>query len=143
MGCLESQALTLFVRRFGVIASDSVIAKPEGLKQSLDCFVALLLSVQVPVKNPFVYILTNKPRGTLYVGVTSDLVKRIWQHKNNVFEGFSSKYHLHTLVWFEQHASMEAAILREKQIKGGSRQKKIALIDTLNPQWLDLYEKLL
>ena len=99
--------------------------------------------MQVPVKNPFVYILTNKPRGTLYVGVTSDLVKRIWQHKNNVFEGFSSKYYLHTLVWFEQHASMEAAILREKQIKGGSRQKKIALIDTLNPQWLDLYEKLL
>ena len=97
----------------------------------------------MPVKNPFVYILTNKPRGTLYVGVTSDLVKRIWQHKNNVFEGFSRKYHLHTLVWFEQHASMEAAILREKQIKGGSRQKKIALIDTLNPQWLDLYEKLL
>ena len=99
--------------------------------------------MQVPVKNPFVYILTNKPRGTLYVGVTSDLVKRIWQHKNNVFEGFSRKYHLHALVWFEQHASMEAAILREKQIKGGSRQKKIALIDTLNPQWLDLYEKLL
>ena len=97
----------------------------------------------MPVKNPFVYILTNKPRGTLYVGVTSDLVKRIWQHKNNVFEGFSIKYHLHTLVWFEQHASMEAAILREKQIKGGSRQKKIALIDTLNPQWLDLYERLL
>ena len=95
------------------------------------------------MKNPFVYILTNKPRGTLYVGVTSDLVKRIWQHKNNVFEGFSSIYHLHTLVWFEQHASMEAAILREKQIKGGSRQKKIALIDTLNPQWLDLYERLL
>ena len=99
--------------------------------------------MQVPVKNPFVYILTNKPRGTLYVGVTSDLIKRIWQHKNNVFEGFSSKYNLHTLVWFEQHASMEAAILREKQIKGGSRQKKIALIDTLNPQWLDLYERLL
>ena len=95
------------------------------------------------MKNPFVYILTNKPRGTLYVGVTSDLVKRIWQHKNNVFEGFSSKYYLHTLVWFEQHASMEAAILREKQIKGGSRQKKIALIDAINPQWLDLYEKLL
>ena len=99
--------------------------------------------MQVPLKKPFVYILTNKPRGTLYVGVTSDLVKRIWQHKNNVFEGFSRKYHLHTLVWFEQHASMEAAILREKQIKGGSRQKKMALIDTLNPQWLDLYEKLL
>jgi len=95
------------------------------------------------VKNPFVYMLTNKPQGTLYVGVTSDLIKRIWQHKNNVFEGFSSKYHLHTLVWFEQHASLDAAILREKQIKGGSRLKKITLINALNPKWLDLYETLL
>jgi len=95
------------------------------------------------VKNPFVYMLTNKPQGTLYVGVTSDLIKRIWQHKNNVFEGFSGKYHLHTLVWFEQHASLDAAILREKQIKGGSRLKKITLIDALNPKWLDLYETLL
>jgi len=95
------------------------------------------------VKNPFVYMLTNKPQGTLYVGVTSDLIKRIWQHKNNVFEGFSSKYHLHTLAWFEQHASLDAAILREKQIKGGSRLKKITLINTLNPKWLDLYETLL
>jgi len=95
------------------------------------------------VKSPFVYLLTNKPHGTLYVGVTSDLIKRIWQHKNNVFEGFSSKYHLHSLVWFEQHASMEMAILREKQIKGGSRQKKITLIEMLNPQCLDLYETLL
>ena len=88
-------------------------------------------------------MLTNKPQGTLYVGVTSDLIKRIWQHKNNVFEGFSSKYHLHTLVWFEQHASLDAAILREKQIKGGSRLKKITLINALYPKWLDLYETLL
>jgi putative endonuclease len=88
-------------------------------------------------------MLTNKPQGTLYLGVTSDLIKRIWQHKNNVFEGFSSKYHLHTLVWFEQHASLDAAILREKQIKGGSRLKKITLINALNPKWLDLYETLL
>ena len=95
------------------------------------------------MKNPFVYMLTNKPQGTLYLGVTSDLIKRIWQHKNNVFEGFSSKYHLHTLVWFEQHASLDAAILREKQIKGGSRLKKITLINALNPKWLDLYETLL
>ncbi len=95
------------------------------------------------MKSPFVYILTNKPSGTLYVGVTSDLIKRIWQHKNHVFEGFSSKYRLHSLVWFEQHASMEMAILREKQIKGGSRQKKIALIEALNPLWVDLYDSLL
>ncbi len=95
------------------------------------------------MKSPFVYILTNKPSGTLYVGVTSDLIKRIWQHKNHVFEGFSSKYRLHSLVWFEQHASMEMAILREKQIKGGSRQKKIALIEALNPLWVDLSDSLL
>ena len=95
------------------------------------------------MKSPFVYLLTNKPQGTLYVGVSSDLIKRIWQHKHHVFEGFSSKYHLHSLVWFEQHASMEMAILREKQIKGGSRQKKIALIEALNPLWVDLYDSLL
>ena len=95
------------------------------------------------MKNPCVYLLANRPHGTLYVGVTSDLVKRVWQHKNDVFEGFSSKYRIHTLVWFEQHASMEAAIAREKQIKAGSRQRKIQLIETSNAQWLDLYEGLL
>ena len=95
------------------------------------------------MKQPCVYLLANRSNGTLYVGVTSDLVKRVWQHKNDVFDGFSQKYQVHTLVWFEQHATMEAAIAREKQLKAGPRKRKIALIESLNPTWSDLYEALL
>jgi putative endonuclease len=95
------------------------------------------------MKQPCVYLLANRPNGTLYVGVTSDLIKRVWQHNNDVFDGFSQKYQVHTLVWFEQHATMEAAIAREKQLKAGPRKRKIALIESLNPTWSDLYEALL
>ncbi len=95
------------------------------------------------MKQPCVYLLASRPHGTLYVGVTSDLVKRVWQHKNNWVEGFSSQYHVHTLVWFEQHATMENAITREKQLKAGNRSRKIALIEASNPNWLDLYDGLL
>ena len=95
------------------------------------------------MKQPCVYLLANRPNGTLYVGVTSDLVKRVWQHKNDVLDGFSHKYQVHKLVWFEQHATMEAAIAREKQLKAGPRERKIALIVSINPTWSDLYETLL
>jgi putative endonuclease len=95
------------------------------------------------MKQPFVYLLANRPNGTLYVGVTSDLVKRVWRHKNDVFQGFSHKYQVHRLVWFEPHETMEAAIAREKQLKAGSRQRKIALIESLNPTWTDLYDSIL
>ena len=77
------------------------------------------------MKQACVYILANRPHGTLYVGVTSDLVARVWQHKNKALDGFTKKYGVHQLVWFEQHATMEAAILREKQLKAGSRVKKM------------------
>ncbi len=92
---------------------------------------------------PAVYILASQARGTLYVGVTSDLVKRIWQHQNNLVEGFTQKYGVHTLVYFEQHASMLEAIAREKQLKAGPRAKKLALIEAANPGWDDLYPGLL
>ena len=92
---------------------------------------------------PAVYILASKPQGTLYVGVTSDLVKRVWQHKNNLAEGFTQKYGVHTLVFFELHATMYDAISREKQLKAGSRAKKLALIEAMNPTWQDLYPGLL
>ena len=92
------------------------------------------------MKQACVYILANRPHGTLYVGVTSDLVARVWQHKNKALDGFTKKYGVHQLVWFEQHATMEAAILREKQLKAGSRVKKIALIEVANPEWKDLYD---
>jgi putative endonuclease len=81
--------------------------------------------------------------GTLYVGVTSGLVKRIWEHKNNVVEGFTERYRVHTLVWYEVHETMESAIQREKAIKAWKREWKIELIEAANPDWQDLYEKLL
>ena len=92
---------------------------------------------------PAIYILASQPHGTLYVGVTSNLIQRVWQHKNNLALGFSQKYGVHTLVYFELHATMANAISREKQLKAGSRAKKVALIEDLNPTWSDLYPGLL
>ena len=88
---------------------------------------------------PFVYLLANQKRGTMYAGVTSDLPKRIWLHREGHVDGFTKRYSCKLLVWFEPHATMEQAILREKQIKGGSRAKKIALIEKRNPEWIDFY----
>jgi putative endonuclease len=90
-------------------------------------------------KQPAVYILANKRNGTLYTGVTSSLVQRIWQHKSKTVGGFSQKYDCTNLVYFEIYEDMEQAIMREKQIKSGSRKKKIELIESLNPEWNDLY----
>ena len=90
-------------------------------------------------KQPAVYILANRRNGTLYVGVTSNLVKRVWEHKKDLVDGFSHRYGVHMLVYYELHESMEAAITREKQIKAGSRLKKLRLIEAMNPDWEDLY----
>lgn len=91
------------------------------------------------MKQPAVYILASGPNGTLYTGVTSDLIRRVWQHKTGAVEGFTQRYHVHDLVYFELCDDMLAAIAREKQIKGGSRDKKIALIESVNADWRDLY----
>jgi len=88
-----------------------------------------------------VYIMTNRRQGTLYVGVTNSMRHRIWQHKNNLIKGFTSKYDLHRLVFFENYESIQTAIEREKQIKNWKRQWKIELIESVNPQWRDLYEE--
>ncbi len=93
-------------------------------------------------KQPAVYILASKRNGTLYTGVTSNLVKRIWEHKNDVFEGFAKKYKVHQLVYFEQHQTMETAITREKHIKKWNRQWKMNLIEKDNPQWEDLWNQI-
>jgi putative endonuclease len=93
------------------------------------------------MKQPAVYIMASRRNGTLYTGVTSDLSKRVWQHKNGTI-GFTSRYGCKILVWYEVGGSMEWAILREKQIKAGSRNKKLVLIETLNPEWRDLYESI-
>ncbi|WP_339726257.1 GIY-YIG nuclease family protein [uncultured Paraglaciecola sp.] len=95
------------------------------------------------MKQPAVYILSNKKYGTLYIGVTSTLVKRIWQHKNNSIEGFSSKYQLHNLVYYEIYTDMYTAISREKQLKKWKRSWKIQLIEKENINWNDLYPTLL
>ena len=94
-------------------------------------------------KHPAVYILASKRNGTLYTGVTSNLVKRIWEHKNDTMEGFTKKYGVHTLVYFELHQTMLEAIAREKQIKKWNRQWKINLIERENAQWRDRWPEIL
>jgi putative endonuclease len=89
------------------------------------------------------YILSNRYHGTLYVGVTSNLIQRVWQHKVKSVDGFTKKYDLDQLVYFEIFEDMYQAISREKQLKSGSRAKKIALIEAKNPQWFDLYDGIL
>ena len=91
---------------------------------------------------PCVYILASDRNGTLYIGVTSDLITRIWQHKNDLAKGFTQKYQAHNLVWYEPHAIMESAIAREKSLKKWNRIWKLRLIEQFNPDWLDLYEQL-
>ena len=93
--------------------------------------------------HPCVYIMASKWQGTLYVGATSDLVKRVWEHRNHVVDRFTKKYCIRTLVWFEQHSTMESAIRREKAIKEWRRCWKVELIETTNPRWRDLYPELL
>jgi len=94
-------------------------------------------------RQPAVYILASRRNGTLYVGVTSNLPTRIWQHKNDLVEGFTRKYAVHTLVYYELHAAMPQAITREKQLKKWKRAWKLALIEKCNPEWKDLWEEIL
>lgn len=91
-------------------------------------------------KQPAVYILASQRNGTLYIGVTSNLIKRIWEHRNNAVEGFTKSYGVHTLVYYEQHTTMEAAITREKQLKKWNRAWKLRLIEERNPDWRDLWQ---
>lgn len=91
----------------------------------------------------YIYILSNKRQGTLYIGVTSDLIKRIYEHKQKVVKGFSNTYNLDKLVYYEMHDTIELAILREKQLKNWHRQWKINLIEKNNSNWNDLYESIL
>ena len=91
----------------------------------------------------YVYILASKRNGTLYIGVTDNLVRRVYEHKNNLVDGFTKKYGVHNLVYYEQHQEIEQAILREKRIKRWKRKWKLDLIEEKNPNWDDLYESIL
>jgi len=95
------------------------------------------------MKQPCVYILATKRYGTLYVGVTSDLARRVWEHRNGCADGFTKSHNVHQLVYAEFHDTMEDAIVREKRIKKWRRPWKINLIQSVNPDWLDLYDDLL
>ena len=92
------------------------------------------------MKQPCVYILASKRNGTLYIGVTSNLPQRVWQHKNDLVEGFTKRYGVHFLVWYEVHESMETAIMRERSLKEWKRAWKVRLIEESNPFWRDLYD---
>ncbi|MDZ4817465.1 MAG: GIY-YIG nuclease family protein [Planctomycetota bacterium] len=95
------------------------------------------------MKQPAVYILASQRNGTLYIGVTSNLAERVWQHKNDAVKSFTKEYGVHMLVFYEQHESMENAIVREKQLKKWNRAWKLQLIEGMNPNWDDLYESIL
>ncbi len=92
--------------------------------------------------NSYVYILASKRNGTLYIGITTDLVKRIWEHKQGCIDGFTKKYNVKHLVWYEQHESIESAIKREKALKEWQRKWKLRIIEELNPKWQDLYDSI-
>ena len=91
------------------------------------------------MKEPVVYIMANRRNGTLYTGFTSDLVTRVWQHRSDLRDGFTKRYGCKMLVWYQVSGDMMGAIAREKQIKAGSRAKKLMLIETTNPEWRDLW----
>ena len=91
---------------------------------------------------PCVYILSSRRNGTLYIGVTSNLLQRVWQHKNDFVEGFTKRYGVQTLVWYETHSTMDSAITREKALKKWKRSWKIELIEKDNPTWRDLYSEI-
>ena len=95
------------------------------------------------MKTYYVYILSNKKEGTLYIGVTNDLVRRVYEHKYDLLEGFTKKYQLHKLVYYEATIDADAAVKREKQLKNWHRPWKINLIESVNPDWRDLYDDLL
>ncbi len=91
-------------------------------------------------KRFWVYMMASRHYGTLYIGMTSDLIKRVWQHKNKIFEGFTEKYDVNLLVWYEEHGNAESAIQKEKRLKKYNRDWKINLIERETPHWEDLYE---
>jgi len=94
------------------------------------------------MKLPCVYLLASRRNGTLYVGVTSDLITRVWQHKHHQVAGFTDRHNVNSLVWYEVHGDMASAIVREKRIKEWRRARKLRLIEESNPQWRDLYEEI-
>ncbi len=95
------------------------------------------------MKSYYIYIMTSKKNGTLYIGITNDLIKRVFEHKKGLVEGFTKKYQVNKLVYFEETQDVESAIMREKKLKDWKRKWKLELIEKTNPKWDDLYDKIL
>ncbi|MEJ8752237.1 GIY-YIG nuclease family protein [Lagierella sp. ICN-221743] len=95
------------------------------------------------MKNYYIYIMANKTNTTIYIGVTGNLIKRVWEHKNKLVEGFTKRYKVNKLVYYEETTDVNSAIAREKQLKGWNRAKKNKLIESINPNWNDLYDDIL
>jgi putative endonuclease len=134
-----------FRGRRGFIATEPGIGLSllfASIRIGLDRAIIATMISERPVREPAVYMLATKPYGTLYIGVTSDLVKRIWEHRSNATDGFTKRYGIHRLVHFEQFRSMVEAIEREKELKKWRRAWKIALVDEANPDWRDLWLEL-
>jgi putative endonuclease len=131
------------VNIFAVIGEFVILYRHSGGAFILPSFRRRPESSNNMTKQPVVYILASKRNGTLYIGVTSNLIKRVWEHKNKLVKGFSKQYDVHQLVWYELHESMESAILREKRVKGWKRSWKLNLIERMNPDWKDLYHSLI
>jgi len=112
------------------------------MPERLDCFASLAMTMR-KMRQPAVYIMANRRNGTVYTGVTSNLPQRAWLHRTGTVKGFTKQYGCKILVWYELHSTMPNAITREKQIKAGSRQKKLALIEATNPTWRDLFSDLI
>jgi putative endonuclease len=126
--------------RFPVNARIFVIA--SAAKQSRDTRRKSMTLTRAAVRAPHVYIMASRRNGTLYVGVTSDLARRVYEHREGLLPGFTRQYGCKLLVWYESYGLMTEAIDREKQIKAGSRTRKIALIEAMNADWIDLYPSL-
>lgn len=124
----------------------SFLRQQESIKHATQPIYLLLMLTGNDIMNSnyyYVYILASKSYGTLYIGVTNDLVRRVWEHKNDFVEGFTKKYGVHRLVYYEQCEDVESAITREKQMKKWERRWKLELIEKMNPGWKDLYDDII
>ena len=136
---------SLRVRRFLAYASEQAPQSRWGFPPVVarhDSSEAISGTIGVVSKQYYIYIMTNSMNTVLYVGVTRDLIKRIYEHKEKLADGFTRKYNIAKLVYYEVFEDIENAILREKKIKAGSRQKKVQLINSINREWHDLYDEL-
>lgn len=125
------------------MTSDTLIVMPEVFQSGIHECEGILRASVTRMKDYYVYILASKKNGTRYIGVTNDLRRRVYEHKNDLVPGFTSKYQVHSLVYYEQTNDVQSALEREKRLKKWNRQWKIELIENNNPKWRDLYDELL